>query len=264
MVVNSNESNPKDADVIPANPAALPSREPAAVMRCAAVRCHCGWTDASIDLVMRQGEMHFVPVRADVPAELLTRAMLGLKPIESGQIFFRRWQWHQLSLVDQFAARFQIARIVDSPAWVQNLQIQENILWPMLHQGIRHRDAQKRLDSSLESMRSVCKSRSWAALILRLRRSLTMRPAFVSETVLRMSQWLRCMAFRPECVLAIRPLQDIPSENAACFVRCAANMVQSGTAWMWLDANSNALQEGVTKIISHPSPFGSGLESEAT
>lgn len=239
-------------------------RESAPVLRCAAVRCQCDWAEASLDLVMRRGEFHFAPIRADAPAELLTRAMLGLGPIQSGEIFFRRWQWHQLSFADQYAARFQMARIVDSPAWVQNLQVQENILWPMLHQGIQHRDARRRLDESLQTMNDLNQGRSWSALMLRLKRSLTMRPAFVSETVLRVAQWVRCLAFRPDCVLAVRPLRDIPSEVAGGFARCVQQSIANGTAWLWLDADNHLISSELECVVVHPSPFGTDAEPKAT
>ena len=239
-------------------------RAAAVVLRCNDVTAECGGRPVRLDMVVRRGELHHLAVTADQSPESISRILLGFQPLDRGQIFFRRWPWRSMSTSDIYASRFRIARIVDTAAWVQNLDIRENILWPMRHHGIAAATADQRLGAALDAMRSCEQTRAWTAMMLRLERCLDDRPAFVSPTVLRLAQWFRVLTFRPECVLACRPLRDIPVHHHAPLLRCVTTSLRSGTAWVWMSAEgADGVGEG-QNVIWHDCPFGSPQTSEST
>jgi ABC-type multidrug transport system ATPase subunit len=169
----------------------------------------------------------FVEVHLDQqqnPHEFI-ELVVGLRTPVQGTIRACGMDWLTSQYESVFKIRSRIGRVFGGPAWIQNLTVGENIRLAPLHQRIRAKIIQQKLEHWIERL-----SGQYAGEV---KRSLKSRPAFVQEHILQISQLIRAMINDPLVLLLERPFKGIPKEIRKDLTTAIIQQCQSGTAVLW-------------------------------
>lgn len=162
--------------------------------------------------------------------------VVGLRRPAQGTISAWGVDWLTSRYESMFQIRSRIGRVFGGPAWIQNLTVGENIRLASLQQRIRPKIIQQRLDHWIGRL-----SGQYAGEV---KRSLKIRPAFVQEHILQISQLIRAMINDPLVLLLERPFKGIPKEIRKDLISAIVQQCQSGTAVLWFtDRPLSDLQE---------------------
>jgi ABC-type lipoprotein export system ATPase subunit len=181
-----------------------------------------GWGDALISFRLRPGELGLVACEGALPP--LADACEGLCDPDEGQIRFRDAEWRALSPDKAAAARARIGRVFAGPAWVSNLDLDENVTIRVRHHGLlRPREA-------LERANELARRFGLDGLPTR-------RLAGLDAATLARAQWVRALLGAPDLLLLERPEQGVDEPSRVLLAGAVRERCDAGGAALWITAD---------------------------
>ena len=173
-----------------------------------------------ISLRLAAGEVAFVRAAPARRLPLLDAAM-GLCDEEQGAIEFCGQAWSQRNPDDAASARLRIGRTFHGPAWISNLDVDENITLKLRHHTGR----------PPEEIRGEAAALGPRFGFPELPQK---RPAWMGQGELRRAQWIRALLGNPDLLLLEYPELGIAPEHVAALESAVAESAARGAAVLWL------------------------------
>lgn len=171
------------------------------------------------DLMLREGEFAIVQVDPSITTREATSMIQGLQMPRSGQVLFCNDHWRGHDYDRHFKMRSRIGRVFEGQAWVENLNVDENVTLALRHHA-----------GDTESIRQEIAY--WLSK-LDLRGLSRKRPAFVEPSMLQIHQWIRAFVGSPALLLLERPLQFLSSSWLPKLLESIDELRQRGAAVLW-------------------------------
>jgi ABC-type ATPase involved in cell division len=182
------------------------------------------------DLVLREGDLAIVQLDSSTTTREVTSMMQGLQTPRSGQVLFCKDHWQGHDYDRHFKMRSRIGRVFEGQAWIENLNVDENVTLALRHHG-----------SEAESIRQEIAY--WVSK-LELRGLSRKRPAFVEPSLLQVHQWIRAFAGSPTLLLLERPLQFLSSSWLPKLLESIDELRQRGAAVLWFTSEEELVPIG--------------------
>ena len=154
----------------------------------------------------------------------LADAAEGLLAPQAGCVRFLGQDWTGMSPDEAVAARASIGRVFSGPAWISNLDVDENVVL-----RLRHHTGRTPEDIEAEA----CALARAVGLEDLPRR----RPAWVNRQDLARAQWVRALLGQPAMLLLERPKQDVPEDAVAALAAAVQEARGNGTAIVWFTSS---------------------------
>jgi len=175
-----------------------------------------------LDLILKSGELLTIQVEPSTRTRSFASMIQGITEPDQGKVFFLRQEWSGVDYHRQFANRGLIGRVFEGQAWIENLNLDENVTLACRHHGRSKQDIQESTQSWLNH--------------LGLEKLTTRRPAFVAPATLQLHQWIRAFMACPKLVLLERPLDFLDSSWIKKLLDAIQLGMQSGAGVLWLDS----------------------------
>ncbi len=182
------------------------------------------------DLLLREGDFAIVQLDSSISTREATSMMQGLQTPLSGEVLFCRNHWHGNDYDRHFGMRSRIGRVFEGQAWVENLNVDENVTLAFRHHG-----------SDTESIRRDVAY--WLAK-LELHALSRKRPAFVEPSLLQIHQWIRAFVGSPALLLLERPMQFLSSSWLDKLLESIDELRQRGAAVLWFTSEEELVPIG--------------------
>lgn len=176
------------------------------------------------ELQLRAGDLAVVHVDPAVATRELVSMLQGLTLPSEGQVLFRGQDWLGNDHQRHFQMRSQIGRVFEGQAWIENLNVDENVTLARRHHGM----------ASAELQADV---QSWVAR-LGIEGLSRRRPAFVEPSVLQVHQWIRAFVGSPSMVVLEHPLQFLSHSWRTKLLHAIDQLRATGTAVLWFTSLS--------------------------
>jgi len=176
---------------------------------------------AGLSFVLGAGELAFVRTSRQGRFPPLADLAEGLLPPDRGRVVFAGEDWTKLTPDQAAARRGQIGRVFHGPAWVNNLDVDENVTLRMRqHSGRKAADVQS------------------AATEIGRRFGLPElphgRPAWVSHEDLIRAQWVRALLGAPRLLILEDSEHEAPEQTLAAWRAAVAEAIREGAAALWI------------------------------
>lgn len=171
---------------------------------------------------IRGGELVIVPLRRQHDPRDLASAILGLYPLDSGTLRFLGEDWLGTEYPRHFRMRSRVGRVFAGSAWVKNMTVLDNVLLPMLHQGIDDADAIDRVNAWVGRL-----SGRFNRVVDRI---MTRRPTSVEPSMLQVCQLIRACCNEPRLLILERPLQYMVDSLIGGFVSVLDQLCSEGVS----------------------------------
>jgi ABC-type lipoprotein export system ATPase subunit len=148
----------------------------------------------------------------------------------SGRVLFEGVSWEYRSTYGLLACRGRIGWVLSQPAWVNNLNVLENVLLRQLHHT---RTPRKQLLAEAQEL-------AYAAGLPEVPAS-RMRAMEISK--LRRAEWVRAFLGNPRLVLLHRAFNGIEPKYYDSLVKIVRQSLSRGTAILWLAGTRDELIE---------------------
>lgn len=180
-----------------------------------------------VDLQLCEGELGLISVNAATRTRELTSMIQGLVPPSEGKVVFCQREWSGDDYMRLFRMRSRIGRVFEGQAWIENLNLEENVTLAARHHGA----------SSAVVAEQV---RYWTPR-LGLRGLSRKRPAFVEPSISQAHQWVRALLGSPRLLLLERPLQFLSAEWMPKLVAAIDEVRSRGAAVLCFANDSDSL-----------------------
>jgi len=164
-------------------------------------------------LVLIRAERRQAPIGIADAAE-------GLLPPQRGCVRFLGRDWAARKPRDAVAARARIRRVFSGPAWVSNLDVDENVT-------LRERHHTGRPAEEIEA-EAVRLARAFGLADLPRQ-----RPAWTNRADLARAQWVRALLGAPRLLLLEFPEHDAAEEPLAAFCAAVRRSREGGAGTVW-------------------------------
>lgn len=154
----------------------------------------------------------------------LADAAEGLLPPAAGTVSFLESRWDEMSAEQAAANRGRIGRVFGGPAWISNLDVDENVTLRARHHGI--------LSPARASEEADTLARRFG-LADGVPRS---RPAWVDAGSLQRSQWVRALLGDPALILLEFPEEGTEERWVAALREELGKALSNGSALCWITA----------------------------
>ena len=172
------------------------------------------------DLQVREGELVAVQLDPATRTRELASMIQGLIPPGDGKVTFCNTDWLGADYDVQFNMRSRIGRVFEGQAWIENLNVNENVTLSSRHHG-----------KNIESIQADVGY--WIAR-LGIEGLSRKRPAFVEPSILQIHQWIRAFLGTPSLVILERPLQSLSAATWLPKLVDAIDTLRSrGAAVLW-------------------------------
>jgi phospholipid/cholesterol/gamma-HCH transport system ATP-binding protein len=148
----------------------------------------------------------------------------GLAMPSEGKVRFDGEDWRGEDYDRHFRMRSRIGRVFEGQAWIENLNVDENVTLSRRHHG----DDAASIGADVQH---------WLAL-LQVNGLSRKRPAFVEPSVLQVHQWIRAFLGSPLMVILERPLQFLSPSWRPKLVEAIARLRARNTAVLWFTSLS--------------------------
>ncbi|MEM6690573.1 MAG: hypothetical protein AAF664_14155 [Planctomycetota bacterium] len=172
-----------------------------------------------VDWELPSGHLAVIHMNVSQHPRDFASALQGIFPVRFGDIQFCGVTWTQSDVALHCQRRGEIGRVFEQNAWVNNLNIRENVLLRAQQLGF----AEKQLDEEIERLRSQLE-------VPPLSRE---RPAFVDQPRLQRFQWLRAFIGKPKLLILERPLKALQSKALAVLLSAIESLVETGSSVLW-------------------------------
>jgi ABC-type lipoprotein export system ATPase subunit len=164
----------------------------------------------------------------------LADAAEGLLKLEAGRVAFMGADWEPMTPDQAVAARARIGRVFRGPAWISNLDADENIT-------LRERHFSRRPPDEIES-EALALARSFGLEDLPRK-----RPAWVPRDDLMRAQWVRALLGAPALLLAEFPETGVPDDGLDAWRGAVAKARAAGAAIVWFTCDPRVWNDGSLK-----------------
>ena len=136
----------------PTHPSKDDSKQPEnkVVLELRDVHCREVSTDTvrlrGVNLSVRQGDLVMIHLGRRQHARSFASLLQGLMPTASGEILFEEHSWTDRQIEQQFRMRSRIGRVFEDRAWINNLNVTENVTLRLHH----HAFAPARLEQHIK------------------------------------------------------------------------------------------------------------------
>lgn len=147
----------------------------------------------------------------------------------AGRILFAGVDWQERSAYDQLACRGRIGWVFSEPAWVNNLNLLENVLLRPLHHSTVDRAALMTQAQALADQVDLAE----------------IPPARMRQfdrSHLRRAEWVRAFLANPQLILLHRALTAVESVHHSALRRLVQQALERGAAVLWLASDPEELQ----------------------
>jgi phospholipid/cholesterol/gamma-HCH transport system ATP-binding protein len=176
-----------------------------------------------VDLRIRAGELVTVQLDRATSTREAASMIQGLIPPIEGTVKFCSEDWLGTDYDRHFRMRSRIGRVFEGQAWIENLNVNENVTLSARHHG--------QSDASIEAELQYWVSR------LGIEGINHKRPAFVEPSVLQVHQWIRAFLGSPALVILERPLQFLSTTWLPKLVDAIEAIRSRGAAVLWFTSN---------------------------
>ncbi len=189
-----------------------------------------------VDLVLRQGEVILLQLDRAQRSREVASLLQGLHDPVSGEVRFQNHDWRGNHYDRHFQMRGRIGRVFDGQAWIQNLNLRDNVTSARSHHGDSRESIQTQYFGWIRHFQVIDVSGE--------------RPAFVDPAVLQVYQWIRALMGRPSLLILERPMQSVPRSAIESLVDAIDELRRDGTAVLWLTSNPADNHERMIRPIS--------------
>ncbi|MEZ6092359.1 MAG: hypothetical protein R3C05_31020 [Pirellulaceae bacterium] len=214
MDANPNEDDP---------PVQTPARREVLVLENVSFRDPTRQSLTLRDANLRLHEGEFATLGIPIAAECrsFTSMLQGLRMPQQGRISFdgKNWEGDDFSQHDWMRSR--IGRVYDGTAWIENLNIYENVTLSERHHTPRTIDD---IDREL---------REWCDFF-EIDDMRGQRPAFVGKAFLKICEWIRALLGSPLLLLLEHPMRSVPRTRFDQLIKALRMMTSRGTAVLWI------------------------------
>jgi phospholipid/cholesterol/gamma-HCH transport system ATP-binding protein len=187
------------------------------------VSCHQTAAEAvklrGVSLQMRQGDLILIRLERRQNPRGFASLIQGLSSPASGNVRFEQSAWDNIAWEQQFRMRSRIGRVFDGRAWINNLNVTENVMLRPRHHAI----GESKLDQQIQD---------WTHR-LQIPTLTRQRPAFVEATVLQQYQWLRAFLGNPSLVILERPMKTLDGEKLTPLYESVNEIRKQSAAVIW-------------------------------
>ena len=178
-----------------------------------------------VDLELHAGELLTIQVDAATRTRSFASLIQGILHPEAGVVRFLQQDWRGSNYQRHFWQRSLIGRVFEGQAWIENLNVDENVTLAARHHGMQ-------LSDITSSIQHWCNYFGMDKLASR-------RPAFVAPATLQIHQWIRAFLGNPKLVILESPLQYVAQNWVKVFLDAVAELMSRGTAVLWLDSRTD-------------------------
>ncbi len=182
-----------------------------------------------LSLLLLPGERVLIEAGEEL-RQLLADLAGGLEAPDHGEVLFAGESWHRLSATAQSRLRRRIGWIFPEPAWLYNLDIDENISLSERFHGDR---PPAEIDEEAEAL----------ARSLGLRGLPRMRPAWASARERIVSQWVRALLGGPALLVADSGAEEASDPDFAPLWSELDARREQGLAVLWLSHRNPTLEQ---------------------
>lgn len=178
-----------------------------------------------VSFALQAGELAFVRTPRQGRLPPLADLAEGLPPPAKGRVSFLGDDWTTLTADRAAHSRGQIGRVFQGPAWVNNLDVDENItLRARYHSGLHAAE--------------IHAAAADIALRFELSELPRTRPAWTTHENLARAQWVRALLGRPRLLLLEDPERDAAESATAAWRAALAEALRDGAAALWIGPES--------------------------
>lgn len=196
---------------------------PRVVLELRDVSCHQTAAEAvklrGVSLELRQGDLILIRLERRQNPREFSSLIQGLSSPASGELRFEQSAWDDIPWEQQFRMRSRIGRVFDGRAWINNLNVTENVMLRPRHHAI----GESKLDQQIQD---------WTHR-LQIPTLTRQRPAFVEATVLQQYQWLRAFLGNPSLVILERPMKTLDGDKLSPLVDSVNEIRKQSAAVIW-------------------------------
>ncbi len=174
------------------------------------------------DLQLREGELVTLQLESATSTRELASMLQGLLAPTGGKVTFCDEDWLGNDHDRHFRMRSRIGRVFEGQAWLENLNLDENVTLSCRHHGM-----------SDESIREQVQD--WVSR-LGLEKLSQNRPAFTEPSVLQSHQWIRAFLGPPALVILERPLRFLTTQWTAKLIDAINELRSRGAAVLWFSS----------------------------
>jgi len=139
----------------------------------------------------------------------------------SGRVLFEGVSWEYRSTYGLLACRGRIGWVLSQPAWVNNLNVLENVLLRQMHHTTI---ARKQLLAEAQEL-------AYAAQLSEVPSS---RMGALEVSTLRRAEWVRAFLGNPRLVMLHRAFNGIEHTHREALTKIVCNALKRGVAILWL------------------------------
>lgn len=177
------------------------------------------------DLRIREGELVTVQIDAATRTREVASMIQGLIAPSEGEVLFCDQDWLGGDYDRHFRMRSQIGRVFEGQAWIENLNVDENVTLSCRHHGW--------------SEASIRESARFWVKRLEIEGLSRKRPAFVAPSTLQIHQWIRAFLGSPKLLLLERPLQFLSTAWLPKLIGAIDQLRSRGAAVLWFHSGTD-------------------------
>ena len=172
-----------------------------------------------VSLKIRQGDLVMIHLRRRQNPRAFSSLIQGLSFPATGDVLFQNQRWDDSNIEQHFQMRSRIGRVFDGRAWINNLNVTENVMLRANHHSFPSAKLQQQIDQWSKRLRVPKLSRQ--------------RPAFVDASTLQQYQWLRAIIGDPSLVILERPMRNLEADMIEPLVDGINEIRKQSAAVIW-------------------------------
>jgi len=178
-----------------------------------------------VSFALNAGEVLTVQVDPSTRTRSFASLLQGIINPDAGDLLFLQQRWSGSDYERHFFLRSLIGRVFEGQAWIESLNLDENVTLAARHHGRSIEDIKVSVQDWLDR--------------LGLERLINRRPAFVAPAILQVHQWIRAFLSQPKLVILERPMQFLSENWFGKLLKSIEWIASRGTAVLWLDSRPN-------------------------
>lgn len=190
-----------------------------------------------VSLEVRQGELVMIHLGRRQNPRAFSSLIQGLSFPLTGEILFQQQHWNDANVERHFRMRSRIGRVFDGRAWINNLNVTENVTLRAKHHAFPAAKLQQQIDYWSQRLQVPTLSRE--------------RPAFVESSRLQRYQWLRAVIGDPTLIILERPMRTLDSEMIQPLVSCTNELRKQGAAVIWFTGSDYEMTQEFSGHVRH-------------
>jgi ABC-type sulfate/molybdate transport systems ATPase subunit len=189
-------------------------------------------------LTLRAGELVRVSLAPPRDVTLVADLAQGLLTPDGGTVRFLGQDWCRLTAAAAARQRRLIGRVFKQQAWINNLDVDENVLLARRHYGD-------------PPWAELCQQADTLARRFGLDGLPARRPDRLSPATLRLAQWVRALLGDKHLLILENALRDVPVPVLPALSAALADARAAGSAVLWLsDRDDAAPADPVTVTVT--------------